>query len=329
MTAVAAAVMSRPPPDAKDPHNVKRPLLVAVATLMVSAVLGVATAAATGPPQAQRAQAARTIANGTIYRPLAEVPAPPGVRADAWTVVDMDTGEILGKHLARKRLPQASTIKLLTALTAMHRVSATKPVVATRLAARTICSCAGVRAGRRYTRSMLLGGMLVKSGNDAAEALAGGDRGGRSRFVTAMNRTAARLGATDTVAKNPSGLDQFGAHSSARDLLVFLREAASRRAIAPWIDRRYLWFGPLGGGRRLLETTTDYTTMYAAESYAAKNGYTTDAGNTLVVATEIGGHRIGAAVLDAPAGWTTRGARDLTEWAATNRTLLGPVGALP
>jgi D-alanyl-D-alanine carboxypeptidase (penicillin-binding protein 5/6) len=312
---------------------VKRHLLVALAALVVSTLLGVATAAATAPFSAQRPRADVAVVKGTTYRPRTDtVPAPPGVRGRSWLVADMDTGTLLAKHDPRRRLPQASTIKLLTALTARYRVPADRPVVATRLAARTICSCAGVRAGRRYTREMLLGGMLVRSGNDAAEALAGGDPRGRSAFIAAMNRTAARLGATDTVARNPSGLDQSGAHSSARDLLVFLRAASGHPVIAPWLDTTEFEFGPNGGGRWWLQTSTDYVQSYA-DSYAAKNGYTTDARSTLAAATELEGYpgrRIGVAVLGAPSETaSTRDARQLTRWATLNRGGLGPVGRLP
>jgi serine-type D-Ala-D-Ala carboxypeptidase (penicillin-binding protein 5/6) len=266
--------------------------------------------------------------NGTLYRPLGQVPNPPRVRAKAWVVVDMASGAVLGKHRARTSLPQASTIKLLTALTAAHRVDPVAPLRATRRAARTICTCAGVRAGRRYTRSTLLAGMLVPSGNDAAEALAGADPRGRARFIAAMNNTAARLGATDTVARNPSGLDHRGAHSSARDLMVFLRAAAAHPAVAGWLDTPRTRFGPIGGRTHRLVASTDYMHLYP-DSYAAKNGYTTRAGNTLAVATRVNQREVGVALLDARSGFTTSSARRLTLWAARNAAVLGPVGNLP
>jgi len=308
-------------------------VVTTAAGLLASAVLAVASPTAAAPTQAR--VAATAVANGTIYRPVdAAAKQPPRVQARAWIVVDMSTGAVLGKHRAHARLPQASTMKLLTALTATHRISATRPLRATRLAARTICSCAGVQAGRRYTRDMLLGGMLVKSGNDAAEALAGADPQGRARFIGAMNRTADRLGATETVARNASGLDATGAHSSARDLVVLLRAAHRRAAIAPWLDRRQMRFGAIGGRTHLLRAVADYMLLHE-DSYAAKSGYTTRARNTLVAASHFVSPRdgvtrnIGVAVLGAEAGFTTRGARGLVRWAANNEPLLGPVGLLP
>jgi serine-type D-Ala-D-Ala carboxypeptidase (penicillin-binding protein 5/6) len=297
-------------------------LLAMLASTLVAAQVSTATPVVEAPPTAT----ARV--NGTVYRPVGPVTAPPKVRARAWVVVDMANGNILGRHRARSKLPQASTIKLLTALTSLHRIHPTEPLRATRRAARTICSCAGVKAGRRYRRAMLLSGMLVPSGNDAAEALAGADPRGRAYFIGEMNRTAARLGATDTVARNPSGLDQPRAHSSARDLVIFLREASHRPYIARWLDVSSTRFGPIGGRRHLLTSSTDYLYMYP-DSYAAKNGFTTPAGNTLTVASLVNGRRIGVALLDGRSGFTTKSARRLTIWAAKNAGQLGSVGRLP
>jgi len=275
-----------------------------------------------------RPQVKVVVRRGTRHRPVRDVAAPPALHARAWVVADLDTGAILGRHRDRARLPQASTIKVLTALTALRRVPPGAPVRATARAAATMCSCAGVVAGRRYPRWMLLAGMLTTSGNDAAEALAGGDRRGRGAFISAMNRLAARLGATDTVAKNPSGLDAPRAHSSARDLVVLLRAATHEPAVARWLDVRGVRFGVQRNSRHWLSTGTDFVHLHP-RSYAAKNGYTSNAGNTLVTATRLRGRRIAVAVLGAPSGYSTTGAWALTRWAARHAQELAPVGVLP
>jgi serine-type D-Ala-D-Ala carboxypeptidase (penicillin-binding protein 5/6) len=312
---------------------VKPRLVVTTTGLLASAALAVASPTAAVPTQAPAAATGATAAtpvvtHRTTYRPTGDVTAPPRIRARAWVVVDMATGAILGRHKARAGLPQASTMKLLTALTATHRISASRPLRATRLAAGTICSCAGVIAGKHYTRNMLFGGMLVKSGNDAAEAVAGADPKSRARFIAGMNNTAARLGASDTVAKNPSGLDAAGAHSSARDLVLLLRAASRRPAIAGWLDTPRVRFGAIGGRKHLLTSSTDYLRRFP-DSYAAKNGFTTRARNTLVAASRIGTSDLGAALLGAPEGFTTSGVRSLIVWAQHNAGFLAPVGRLP
>jgi serine-type D-Ala-D-Ala carboxypeptidase (penicillin-binding protein 5/6) len=320
-------------PRAVDPtvNGVAVPDQPVVARADITRPITVVSSAEPGTARARaitRTRVSAVVRRGTRYRPLGDVDPPPVVRARAWVVADLDSGDILGRHRDRARLPQASTIKVLTALTAVRRVPSDVPVRVTARAAATPCSCAGVIAGRRYPRWMLLAGMLTTSGNDAAEALAGGDRRGRSAFIAAMNHLATRLGATDTAAKNPSGLDAPGAHSSAHDLVVLLRAAAQEPRVARWLDIRGVRFGALRGGRRWLSTSTDFVHLHP-QSYAAKNGYTSNAGNTLVTATRLHGHRIAVAVLGSPSGYTTTGAWALTRWASRHAQALDPVGRLP
>lgn len=268
-------------------------------------------------------------ANGTDFRPRAvRVALPPRLRARSWVVVDLDTGRLLGKHQAREQLPQASTMKLLTALTAVRRIRPGTVHRVTRFETSQTCTCAGLRAGRLYRRDTLLAGMLLPSGNDAAEAVAGSDPAGRRAFYRAMNRLAQDLGARDTVAKNASGLTAAGSHSSARDLVVLLRAAIADKTIAGILGKRSATIATASGRfSHVVWRGTDYVNRYPDS--LGKSGYTTPAKNTLVVSTLIDGHRIAVATLGVPAGYSTSGARALTEWAAANLDGLRSVGGLP
>ncbi|GAA2150274.1 hypothetical protein GCM10009844_31030 [Nocardioides koreensis] len=251
----------------------------------------------------------------------------------AWAIADMDTGVLLAVHHHRRWLPQASTIKLLTAVTAADRVPAMPQHRITRAEAHPqFCTCAGLRVGRRYSRAASLTGLLLPSGNDAAEALAGSDPHGHAAFIRAMNATARRLGATDTHAVTPSGLTAAGAHSSARDLLVLLRAAQANRVVAPFLHKASGPVGPLHGPSHVVYRATDYINIYPTAE--GKSGYTTPALNTLVVETPMytpAGrmHRIGVATLGSPSGYSTSGTRALTVWAAHNYDRLRRVGQLP
>ena len=269
------------------------------------------------------------VANRTAFRPgAARVALPPPVRMRSWAVVDLDTGRILGAHRPRAHLPQASTLKLLTAVTAMRTVPADRLHRVTRFEHRQVCSCAGLRTGARYRRDTLLAGMLLPSGNDAAEALAGSHPGGRAAFYRAMNETARELGATDTVAKNASGLTAAGSHSSARDLVLLLRAALADQRVAATLGSRSAVVATTSGrDRHRVWRATDYVNKYPGS--LGKSGFTTPAGNTLVVVTSIRGHRIATATLGAPSGASTKGTRRLTVWAADNFTHLGQIGRLP
>jgi D-alanyl-D-alanine carboxypeptidase (penicillin-binding protein 5/6) len=269
------------------------------------------------------------LANRTEFRPRATtVDLPPRVRADAWVVVDLDTGRVLGKHRARARLPQASTMKLLTAVTATRTLRRGTRHRVTRFEAGQVCSCAGLRRGGPYDRDTLLAGMLLPSGNDAAEAVAGSHPRGRKAFYRAMNRVATRLGATDTEARNASGLTAAGSHSSARDLVLLLRAAVADPTVRGILEAPSARVATVDGRfARTVWRSTDYVNQVPGS--LGKGGWTTPAQNTLSVVTEVGGGRIAVASLGAPSGYSTDGARALTQWAATNLTGLAAVGRLP
>ena len=271
----------------------------------------------------------RYVANGTEFRPRrTTVALPPQVRARSWVVVDLDTGRLLGKHRARARLPQASTIKLLTAMTATRTIGPRAKHRVTAYEKSQVCSCAPIKRGRWYSRNTLLKAMLLPSANDAAEAVAGSHPQGRWAFYAQMNRLAQDLGALDTVAKNASGLTAAGSYSSARDLVVLLRAALADETVARILAKRTARIATVAGKvPRRVWRTTDYVNRYAGS--LGKSGWTTPAQNTLVVVTEIDGHRIATAHLGAPSGYSTDGARALTTWASKNIEGLRAVGRLP
>ena len=268
---------------------------------------------------------------GTLIRPDGLVTDPPRVPARAWVVADLETGRLLGVHRVSAELPMASTIKLLSSITAARTVPAYPEHQITRREAHPeFCSCVHLKVGRTYTREALLAGMLLQSGNDAAEALAGSHPLGRGHFIAAMNRIAVRLGAADTHAANPSGLTAPGGHSSARDLLILLRAAQSEPVVAPLLRRATYRFGPRFGAKRTIGRLTDYVNEYVDRwpGTLGKSGFTTPAKNTLVVNTPIRGHRIGVAILGARDGTITPSAKNLTVWAASNFRHLRAVGHL-
>jgi D-alanyl-D-alanine carboxypeptidase (penicillin-binding protein 5/6) len=269
------------------------------------------------------------LANRTEFRPRRrEVSLPPRLRAGAWAVVDLGTGRLLGEHNSRQWRPQASTMKLLTAVTAARVLDHQATHRVTRFETHQMCTCAGLAVRHDYTFQTLMEGMLLPSGNDAAEALAGSYSKGRTAFYAAMNRTAHRLGATDTVAENASGLTAEGSHSSARDLVVLLRAALRHPVVRDVLAMPSAQIASVDGRRRhTIWRGTDYVNLYPHA--LGKSGYTTPAGNTLVVATWVDGHHIAVSVMHAPYGYVTSDAHRLTEWAATNFKGLRAVGRLP
>jgi serine-type D-Ala-D-Ala carboxypeptidase (penicillin-binding protein 5/6) len=157
-------------------------------------------------------------------------PPPPAVTAASWLVADLDTGTVLGALGAHERHPPASVLKLLLAETMLPKLDPTQVVQVTQddMNVEAHSSLVGLLVGGHYTVETLWLGLLLESGNDAARVLArlgGGDVAGG---VAAMNAEAHRLGADDTHAVTPSGLDGPGQTTSAYDLALILRADFAR-----------------------------------------------------------------------------------------------------
>jgi D-alanyl-D-alanine carboxypeptidase (penicillin-binding protein 5/6) len=157
---------------------------------------------------------------------------PPRLEARAWALIDARDGEVLASHAAARRLPIASTTKLMTAYVALRELPLRRIVRAAPYRAGYGESLLGLRAGQRISVRDLLYGLVLRSGNDAAHDLALAAAGSQRRFVRLMNRWAAAIGLADTHYANPVGLDQRGNRSSARDLAALARRLLRIRAFA-------------------------------------------------------------------------------------------------
>ncbi|MEG0260377.1 MAG: serine hydrolase [Lysinibacillus sp.] len=140
-------------------------------------------------------------------------------------VMDGDTGRILIGSNQDERLPIASLTKIWTALVAIENSSLEEEVTITSVAATAEGSSIYLQAGEKVTVKTLLYGLMLRSGNDAATALAEHVGGSVEGFVYLMNERAQLAGLTNTVFMNPSGLHHEQHLSTARDTAEMLRVA--------------------------------------------------------------------------------------------------------
>lgn len=143
----------------------------------------------------------------------------PVSRAHSVLMVDLDSRKVLFAKDPRKPLAFASTAKLMTAVVTLDAVGDTTVVSVPDAATKVEPNVMGLTANEKLSVKELLYGLMLDSGNDAAETLAVGTMG-RDPFVQAMNDKAAELGMRDTHFVNPSGLDDPNQHSSAQDLAI-------------------------------------------------------------------------------------------------------------
>ena len=229
-------------------------------------------------------------------QPVGSVPIPEGP-APAWIVADMDTGQVLaGRDMDVAHAP-ASTIKTLLALTALEELpSLDATVVGTEADTHVECSCAGVKPGRTYTARQLLDSVLLMSGNDAANALAD-MMGGYDTAVAKMNAKAAAIGAMNTHASTPSGLDGPGGSGSTtpRDLAIIFRAAMANPTFAQITAQPVAMF-PTDAGEKPLVNEDEMLHRYPG-TIGGKTGFTDAAKKTFVAAADRGGRRLVIAMM--------------------------------
>jgi len=227
---------------------------------------------------------------------------PPDIQAHAWVLADLDTGEILAARDPHGRYQPASIFKLLTSITIMPNLPGSRQVTISRAAAHAEGSSVGLLDGATYTVNDLFSELFLVSGNDAAMALAEAN-GGASVTVEQMNRKAEAIGAYDTFAQTPSGLDGWNQLTSAYDMTLILQQAVHNTRLRHYDDQPNYQF-PLkknGHGGVIPAFTFDnqsqqfLTTVPGA--LLAKTGFTDAAQHTYVAAVHEYGRTLGVVFL--------------------------------
>ena len=257
-----------------------------VAAVAASLML-ITTSAATG--------ASGTASAEPNIQPAGSMPIPDGP-APSWIVADLDSGQVLAGRDMYGAHPPASTIKALLALTVLDEIPLDTTVVASPAAARVVCNCAGLQVGRAYSARQLLEAALLVSGNDAANALAD-MLGGFDIAVDKMNIKAASIGATNTHATSPSGLDGPGGSgwTTPHDLAVIFRAALANPVFAEITAMPTAAF-PGENGDRILVNQDELLVRYPG-AIGGKTGYTNAARKTFVGAAARDGRRLVVAMM--------------------------------
>lgn len=230
-------------------------------------------------------------------------PAEPSVSAVSAVLVNADTGGVVFEKNADEKRAVASTTKIMTALLTLESGQLDRRFTADSMAIRVEGTSMGLREGDIVTRRALCYGMLLPSGNDAANAAAVDISGSLSAFADKMNEKAAQLGMSDSHFVTPSGLDAPEHYSTARDMAKLTRAALKNedfRAICG-LTSATLEFGNPPYSRTL------YNSNKLLKQYegciGVKTGYTDNARRCLVSAAERGGVTLIAVTLNAPDDW--------------------------
>lgn len=221
---------------------------------------------------------------------LAEWPAGPSLEAEAGILIDAKTGTVLFEKNGDERLYPASITKLMTALLVLENVPMSDVVTFSYEAATSIeydSSNIAVTDGEQLTVEQCMYALLLHSANEVANGLAEHVAGSMDAFAEMMNNRAAQLGCTNTHFVNAHGLHNENHYSSCHDMALIMKElihnetfirlsSAEKFTIEPTNKQpepRYL----RQTHKMLMESEYTYE-----GTVSGKNGYTPEAGNTLV-----------------------------------------------
>lgn len=217
----------------------------------------------------------------------------PEITAKAAFVYDLATDKTLFAKNEKTRLPMASLTKIMTAIIALENKKQNDRYIVSQ---NNIVgeNSMGLTTGEVLTLEELLYGLMLASGNDAAEVLAGSYVSSRDGFIQAMNNKAKALGLLDTDFTNPSGLQGDGnQYSTAYDLLVITKYALQNFPLFRKIVSTYEYTIPYTETHKAfyLLNDTNLLTSYPGVK-GVKTGYTPEADLCLVTYLDYEGHQI-------------------------------------
>lgn len=223
--------------------------------------------------------------------------------AEAAALIDVDSGRILFEKNGDRPMRVASLTKIITAYVALRSGRLSDIVTVSKNAIRQEGSSVYLSEGERQTLKNLLYAMMLRSGNDAATAIAEHIAGTSDRFSQRMNMEMRRLGLTHTHFCNPHGLDHPGHYSTAHDMAavtaaalrdpVFRSIVSTRFYTIPWPGEK--WDRKMRNKNKML--------WRMPEADGVKTGYTRKAGRCLASSATSNGRQVAAVVLRAPDDW--------------------------
>lgn len=219
------------------------------------------------------------------------------VSAEKAIVLDAATGRVLYERNADDRSLIASTTKIMTALIVCQRCNVLDRVKIPAEAVGIEGSSMYLKEGEVLTVQELLYGLMLRSGNDAAAALAIWCGGTIEGFAELMNDKARELGLKDTHFVNPHGLDAQDHHSTARDLALLTAYAMDDPIFARTVGAKTITVG-----ERVL-TNHNKLLWQLPGCEGVKTGYTKAAGRILVSSASRNGRRLICVTINAPDDW--------------------------
>ena len=224
-------------------------------------------------------------------------PTAPKVAAKSYILQDFASGRILVEHDADQRLPPASITKLMTAYVVSHELEAgnialTDEVLISEKAWRMVGSRSFIEVNTKVPVEVLLRGMIIQSGNDAAVALAEHIAGSEETFAQMMNQYAQQLGMFNTNYRNSTGLPDSDHYTTAKDIALL------SAAIIRDFPEEYKWYAEKEYTYNGITQHNRNKLLWRDSSVdGLKTGHTEEAGYCLAASAQRSGMRLISVVL--------------------------------
>lgn len=212
-------------------------------------------------------------------------------------LMEQDTKRVLYGKNYRNKVKIASTTKILTAIVAIENKSLDDMVTISKKAAGTGGSTVGLKSGSEVSLKSLMYGMLLKSGNDCAVAIAEYVGGSVEKFAEMMNKKAYEIGAKDTHCTNPHGLDTEDNYSTAYDLALITCYAKTNETLSKMLGTESITL-PFATASKYLANTNRLLFTYEYCD-GGKTGFTNGANRCLVATAKKEDLKVVAVVLGA------------------------------
>ncbi len=228
----------------------------------------------------------------------------PQVSARAAVLINADNGQVLFGKNEEEQHSMASTTKIMTALIALEKASTDDKVVTiTDQMVRVEGSSMGLMPGDKLTLKSLAAGMLIVSGNDAANSAAIAVAGSAEDFAVLMNQRAQELGMEHTHFVTPSGLDDEQHYSTAHDMAKLAMAAMKNPDFANIVGQKAMNIDYIHPDQTRRYTNHNKLLSMYEDCTGVKTGFTKKSGRCLVSAAERDGVRLIAVTLNAPDDW--------------------------
>ncbi|AIF54290.1 D-alanyl-D-alanine carboxypeptidase family protein [Pelosinus sp. UFO1] len=227
----------------------------------------------------------------------------PDVEAEAAILMVADTKEILFDKNSKGIMYPASTTKIMTLITALEKGNPNSVVTVSPKAAACEESRLELNAGDKLTLNEAMTGMMLVSGNDAAEAIAENVGGSIPKFVYMMNQMADKIGVENTHFTNPHGLpDPINHYTTAYDLALItaygMKIPSFEKIVStPTYEVKFL------NRDSIYATNTNKLLKTYPGMNGVKTGYTNDAGECLVASAKRGNVELIAVILNSDYRW--------------------------